>query len=480
MFRLQVLVPFLALSILLTKPLLAQEGAPSDQVLAGRLADIARQANLGERIGIQVQRVSSDQALFRQNELLQLNPASNMKLLTAATALFELGPNFRMRTAVYGHILDGRMANLVIRGQGDPTLRMSDLVALAEDLADRGVRAVDHVRVDGSYFDDQLLPPAFEQQPGEMASFRAAVAALAVDRASFVLRVLPGPTAGAPAQVRLAGAGYFDVRGGVTTTESGAPRVIASQAPTDDHRLALTLRGSVPLGILGVGYRRRVEEPLSHAGYAMAEALARTGIRGRRSVSLDGEVSGLPMLASHQSAPLARVLQQMGKYSDNFVAEMVLKVLGAEGVRRPGSSAAGVQMIKRMLTRVGAPEGAEIVNGSGLFDGNHISSAQIVSVLRAAYLDPAVRPEFVAHLSIAGVDGTLHRRLRDLPHPRIVRAKTGTLNDAIALSGFVLGPTPGETICFSFLANGVRGRHAVARQLADDLVRAIAASLYSR
>jgi len=465
------------LSLLLAWPLSAQRGAPSDAALAGRLADLVRTADLGDHVGVLVQRVESDQPLFSNHGDLALNPASNMKVLTAATALFELGPDFRMRTAVYGHIEDGRVANLVIRGQGDPTLRMSDLVDLAEDLADRGVHAVDHVVVDGSYFDDELLPPAFDQQPGEMASFRAAVGALAVDRASFVLRVLPGATVGAPAQVRLAGAGYFDVRGGVTTTESGAPRVIASQAPTNDHRLALTLSGSVPMGILGVGYRRRVEEPLAHAGYAMAEALARTGIRGRREVTLGGDVSGLPLLASHESGPLSEVLKQMGKHSDNFVAEMVLKVLGAEA-HQPGTSAAGVQVIQRLLTRIGAPPGAEIINGSGLFDGNHIAPAHLVAILRAAYLDPSVRPEFVSQLSIAGLDGTLHSRLRDLPRPRIVRAKTGTLDDAIALSGYVLGPTPSETVCFSFVANGVRGHHGAARQLADDIARAIAGNLY--
>ncbi|NOY91667.1 MAG: D-alanyl-D-alanine carboxypeptidase/D-alanyl-D-alanine-endopeptidase, partial [Deltaproteobacteria bacterium] len=205
------------LILLPSGPLAAQGGTATDEVLAGRLADIVRAAELGDRVGVRVQRVMSEQPLFNHRGELRLNPASNMKLLTAATALFELGPDFRMRTAVYGHIEDGRMANLVIRGQGDPTLRMSDLVDLAEDLADRGVRAVDHVRVDGSYFDDQLLPPAYDQQPGEMAAFRAAVGALAVDRASFVLRVLPGSAPGQPAQVRLAGAGYFDLRGGVTT-----------------------------------------------------------------------------------------------------------------------------------------------------------------------------------------------------------------------------------------------------------------------
>jgi len=480
MKRLRVPLASLAiLSLLLAWPSAAQRGAPEDALLSARLGDIVRAADLGEQIAVRVQRVSSEQPVFNHHGELALNPASNMKVLTAATALFELGPDFRMRTAVYGRIEDGRIGDLVIRGQGDPTLRISDMVDLAEDLADRGVRAVDRIHVDGSYFDDQLLPPAFDQQPGEMAAFRAAVGALAVDRASFVLRVVPGSAPGAAAQVRLAGAGYFDVRGGVTTSDSGPPRVIASQAPTDDHRLALTLRGSVPTGILGVGYRRRVEEPLAHAGHVMAEALARTGIRGRRTVSLDGDANGLPLLASHESAPLAEVLKQMGKYSDNFVAEMVLKVIGAERAGRPGTSAGGVQVIQRRLTQIGAPGGAVIVNGSGLFDGNHIAPAHLVAMLRAAYLDPAVRPEFVSHFSIGGVDGTLHRRLRDLPHPRIVRAKTGTLNDAIALSGYVLGPTPERTVCFSFLANGVRGHHGAARQLADDIVRAIAADLYA-
>lgn len=445
--------------------------------LGGRIADIVRDAGLGSDVGISVVETASGAEIYGQHADRPLNPASNMKVVTAAAALLELGPDFRMLTGLYGRVNAGSVDTLVLRGFGDPTLRQSDLVQLAEGLADRGVGAVGEVVVDGTYFDDQILPPAFEQQPGEMAAFRAAVGAVAVERASFVLRVLPGPL-GAEARVRLGAPGYFVVDNGITTTDGGAPNVIASQRPTDDDRLALTLRGSVPTGILGVGYRRRVDNPLAHAGHAMAEALQAVGIRGRRSVRVARGPRGLPLLTSRRSPPMSQVLYALGKRSDNFVAEMVLKVLGAEQ-SRPGTSARGAQVLQGVLERAGvAPGSAAIVNGSGLFDGNTIAAGHLTKLLRHVYNDPRVSSEFVAQLSVGGVDGTLHRRLRGLPRPGVVRAKTGTLNSVIALSGYVLGPTPERTIAFSVLANGVRGRQGAARQLADRIAQTIAEDLY--
>jgi serine-type D-Ala-D-Ala carboxypeptidase/endopeptidase (penicillin-binding protein 4) len=84
----------------------------------------------------------------------------------------------------------------------------------------------------------------------------------------------------------------------------------------------------------------------------------------------------------------------------------------------------------------------------------------------------------VGHLAIAGRDGTLATRLTDLKPPRVVRAKTGTLDDVVALSGYVLGPGAGPTLAFSFLLSGVSGKQRVARDLLDGMVRALVASLY--
>lgn len=449
-------------------------GAP----LSARLGEILTEASLGERVGVSVVDVSSGREIFGHHGDLALNPASNMKLVTAAGALLRLGPDFTMLTGLYGNVEDnGLVRELALRGFGDPSLRMSDLVELAEGLADRGVRRVQTVVVDGSYFDDRYLPPAFEQQPDEVASFRAPIAAVSVERGAYDLRVIPGGAAGAPATVRLAAEGYFDLENQITTSGSGAPNVIAIQGG-DGETMRLALRGTVPAGILGVTYRRRVERPLPYAGHAMVEALRRAGIAGAGRVRIGDTPEGAPLLVARRSAPVSDLIRTMGKDSDNFVAEMMLKVIGAER-SRPGTSEAGAAAMQEMLVEAGVPEGAAtIVNGSGLFEGNRIAASHLTALLRSVYNDPGVRPEYLAHLAVGGVDGTLHRRLRDLPRPRIVRAKTGTLNDVIALSGYVVGPEPDRVIAFSFLANGIRGRQGEARRAADDLVRAIAADLW--
>ena len=459
-----------ALLLVIAAPAAAQSAG-----LGARIGALVQEAGLGDELGILV--VEGDREIYALDADTPRNPASNMKIVTAAGALLRLGPDHQMMTGLYGRVQDGRVTDLVLRGYGDPSLRISDLVQLADALADRGVRAVDRVWVDGSYFDDEILPPAFDQQPGEMAAFRAAVGAVAVEQASFVLRVVPGRTMGADAVVRLAGPGYFEVDSSITTSDGGAPNVIASQRALDDGRLALTLRGSVPLGILGVGYRRRIEHPLVHAGHVMAEALERVGIRGRRQVRLGAGPSGQPLLTSRSSEPVSQLLHRVGKWSDNFYAEMLLKVIGAERAR-PGTSARGAEVLQQVLAEAGVEEGAaSIVNGSGLFEGNRIAPRHLVKVLGHVYANPAIRHEYLSHLAVGGVDGTLRRRLRDLPRPGIVRAKTGTLNDVISLSGYVLGPDD-RVVRFSFLANGIRGRQGRSRQLADDIVRAVADELY--
>jgi D-alanyl-D-alanine carboxypeptidase/D-alanyl-D-alanine-endopeptidase (penicillin-binding protein 4) len=126
-----------------------------------------------------------------------------------------------------------------------------------------------------------------------------------------------------------------------------------------------------------------------------------------------------------------------------------------------------------------SPAGIRILNGSGLFAPNRIATGQLTKLLVAMYNDPATRPEFVAQLAVAGVDGTLSRRLLQLPSPRIVRAKTGTLDDVVALSGYVLGRTPERVFAFSVLANGIKGKQQAARDLADSVALNVAQHLWT-
>jgi D-alanyl-D-alanine carboxypeptidase/D-alanyl-D-alanine-endopeptidase (penicillin-binding protein 4) len=117
--------------------------------------------------------------------------------------------------------------------------------------------------------------------------------------------------------------------------------------------------------------------------------------------------------------------------------------------------------------------GLVVKNGSGLFDANRTTAFSMAKLLRHAWQDPSIKNEFVAQLAIGGVDGTLHKRFRDTRAHRAVRAKTGTLEDAIALSGYVLGPRGKNTIAFAILFNKVAGHGASARAAADKLVELI-------
>lgn len=457
----------------------AQEAA-AQPTLVARLRELVQASGIAEQVGVAVVDTATGRAVFQFHAERPMNPASNQKLVTAFAALRTLGPDFRMRTAVYGRIEgDAVVGGLALRGFGDPMLTNGDLMVLARDVADQGVRRVDRVVVDATYFDDQILPPAFEQQPNEVAAFRAPISAVSVDRNAYVLRVLPGNEVGAPAGVRLAGAAYFELDNRITTADPGAPNVIADQRGAGE-RMTLRLRGTVPLNVRGVSYRRRIENPLPWVGHVFAEALRAQGIRVGDRVEIGPTPEGAALLASHESPQVATMLEALGKHSDNFVAEMIFKVLGAER-HRPGRAEDGVAAVRAALEGAGL-SGArmDIVNGSGLFEGNRVAPQQLADLLGTAYRDPSIRSEYVAHLAVGGVDGTLAQRLRDLPAPRVVRAKTGTLNGVIALSGYVLGPRPERAYAFSFLANDVQGRHGPARGLADGIARALAEDLHPR
>jgi D-alanyl-D-alanine carboxypeptidase/D-alanyl-D-alanine-endopeptidase (penicillin-binding protein 4) len=213
----------------------------------------------------------------------------------------------------------------------------------------------------------------------------------------------------------------------------------------------------------------------------MAEALRSTRIRVPRRTRLAATPKGTPLLVSKRSIALAEILRRLGKYSDNFVAEMIIKVIGAERRGLPGRSSEGAQVVMEVLKRLRIPsDQITVVNGSGLFTGNRVAASHFAKLLVAVHNDTAIRADFLAHLAIGGVDGTLSDRFRSMPAERIVRAKTGTLKDVVALSGYVLGPMPERVFAFSFLANEIAGKQHKARALADDIVRAIASFLWRR
>ncbi len=236
--------------------------------------------------------------------------------------------------------------------------------------------------------------------------------------------------------------------------------------------MAAKLSGVVAADSRIVRYTRRAEDPRLLAGYALKALLERAEIKVSGDVKL-GTARGRT-LARHQSEPLSTLLYALGKQSDNFYAEMIFKTLGGEVKGRPAKSADAAQVVTEWLGQIGALDAGVIIkNGSGLFDANRVTAWSTVELLRWAWRDPMVQPEYVAQLSVGGVDGTLRKRFRGEKTKRRVRAKTGTLDDAIALSGYSLRDDGKSPLAFSVLFNHVAGKQDVARRAADRLVEAL-------
>ena len=405
------------------------------------------------------------------------NPASNQKLVTAGAALHYLGAQFRYRTGLYGKLEGARVPRLVLRGEGDPSLSSKDLEGMVKALSARGVREVGDILVDQSAFDDSFVPPAFEQQPSEWAAFRAPISAVAIDgnATTFCVRATK---AGEPAKVWFEPAGFVEIEGDIATAAADKKTVPHVTLRGSGRKLAAKVSGAVPEGSGSVRWRQRVEDPRWYAGYVLKKLCEARGISVKGGVDLGGE-GELNELASYDSKPLAELLQQLGKKSDNFYSEMLLKTVGYKLKGKPGKSAGGAEAAVAWLKQIGAWEpGTKISNGSGLYDANRLSPRTLTRLLNYTLNDSRLSPDFLAQLAVGGIDGTLAARFYTLKAQRSVLAKTGTLRRIVSLGGYVFGPERSTAVSFSFIVSDVIGRQGEARQKIDKVVEAMAQSLW--
>jgi len=404
------------------------------------------------------------------------NPASNQKILTTAAVLRNFGADYRFRTSLCGTRNGTSIPRLVLRGTGDPSLSSSDLQAMARSLAKAGVHQVADVLVDQSFFDAAFVPPAFEQQPDEWAAFRAPVSAVSLNRNVTTLNVKPGE-AGGPANVWFDPPGLVDVTGSVRTDAKERTQNVKLTLKEAGARLNALVAGAIAPSSPAFHWSRRVEDPRLLAGYGLQAALVAEGVQVTGKLSNGGE-DERNELVIHDSKPLAELLPELGKDSDNFYAETLLKDLGAKIKGTPATSENGAAAVLDYLREIDALEpGTRILNGSGLFDANRISARTLVNTLRSAYRDPKMSRVFVDQLAIGGVDGTLKHRFVAFKKTRAIRAKTGTLDQVIALSGYVFRPDGSSPVAFAMIVSGIAGKHAEVRKRVDEVVTNVAREL---
>ena len=232
---------------------------------------------------------------------------------------------------------------------------------------------------------------------------------------------------------------------------------------------------SPPLSALVVDrgrFRGRTSaKPALAAASLFRRSLQSKGIAVRRTARTGTlTTAGFP-LAQDLSRPLAAIVRFMGRESDNYTAEVLLKQLGAL-YADDGSTAAGARVVRTALAAAAIPlGGVRIADGSGLSRLDRLTAAALVALLVAGIADLEIRDAFLGSLAVAGVDGTLRNRLESKPARGRVLAKTGTTNAASALSGFVR-----DRYVFAILQNGRPVSSYWARRAQDRFVIALAAS----
>jgi D-alanyl-D-alanine carboxypeptidase/D-alanyl-D-alanine-endopeptidase (penicillin-binding protein 4) len=438
---------------------LARSAAAEEATLSQTLDEFLRAPALrGARVGVVVEDLATGQRLAEHLADVDLVPASNQKLLISAASLEHWGPAHRFETPILaeGTVNDGVLdGTLWIVGQGDPSFVSETLWKLAEEIRLQGIREIKGgIGVDASRFDALRFHPDWE--PVSSRAYYAPVSALSANYSSFRVDVVPGEHVGAPVGLRLAPSlPYFKSAADAVTLRGGGQLVLDIDVLPDGTGESVRVSGAVSADRPTSTYWRAVALPERYAAALLRAQLEAQGVRVAPRVRIGPAPADARELLRFSGEPLALQVRLLEKFSNNFVAEQLTKMLGAELYGPPGTWEKGTRALGAYLEGAGIADPANaIADGSGLSPRNRIAPATLVAVLRRGAQRFDSGPEFLSALPIGGREGTLEDRMQNGSVQ--IRAKTGHLRRVAALSGIVPGPN-GSTRAFSILVNGSRG-----------------------
>lgn len=462
----------------------------------------------------------SGKKIYSYDDTRLFNPASNAKLFTTAAA-FALLPGtltFTTRVVTPAAISPAGevRGDLVILGAGDANIsgrtlpyngkteRPNPPLAALEDMADQIVRHGVHT-IDGNIVGDDTWFP-YERYPegwdwGDLQwEYGAPISALTVNDNTVYLNIMPAAAAGAPAIASwLPATSYYTLENAVTTVPAGTQEAGIEREPGS---LAVRVYGQTPLGGDGIHAALAIEDPADYAARSLKEMLLARGVRvegqataRHRYLSATGALAeeqqqalelqpvllstvAAPygndtVLAAHVSPPLSEDLVVTNKVSQNLHAEIILRTLG-KLLGSDGSLGEGTRVVRQFLLQAGvAPDDFILFDGSGLSSMDLVTPRAFTALMVYAAAQ-SWGQDFRNSLPVGGVDGTLANRFREAPLEGKVFAKSGTLSEATALSGYVLAAS-GDTVAFSILCSDHPPGSEAVRQTMDKIVAAIAA-----
>jgi D-alanyl-D-alanine carboxypeptidase/D-alanyl-D-alanine-endopeptidase (penicillin-binding protein 4) len=420
----------------------------------------------------------SDKVVYERNPQTSLLPASVMKVVTTAAALHYLDPEFRFTTDVLysgERVGDTIRGDLIIRGGGDPKLSPAHLWHIAMILKQRGINTINgRLVADVHFFDSLDRAPSWEPDEGVQRAYNAKLGALSVNYNVVSIHVGPGSHVGAPLSVWLEpNPMYLSVRNSGRTVNHGRSSYSTTQHAEGDNQVLIQVNGTFPIDAAERIVYRSIDNPTRYATETFRAYLQQVGIQitGESTVGLTP--LNATLLYTHESSPLSLILKELNTYSNNFIAEQLVKTIAAKRGGMHGSHAEGLKLIKNFLRSSGVDmQGVNLVDGSGLSRQNQLTTRAMTDLLTKMYHRFDIGPDFMSVLRVMGAEGAPSSRFKNSPAGGHIRAKTGTLAGVSTLVGYVATPD-NQVFAYALFLNRNRCGHSGADAVENSIVNAI-------
>ncbi len=445
-------------------------------------ASLAQARAVSRELSVHVVSLPDGEAVFGHAAEEPRIVASNAKLVTTAAALDRLGPGYFFETGLFleGEIVGRRLVgNLAVQGGGDPNISgrffegdpLAVLRKWAKRLRSYGIEEITgDLHLVYGLFDDAHLHPDWPRD--QLAKwYEAPISALSYSDNCVLIRVFPGAAVGSPAHVEVvAGPEIFELQNRARTVRSSRHHWLAVDRRPGTN--VIVVNGMILKGIQPIDVWVTVDDPVEYFGAAFKLALEREGIRllGESKAAETLPEGGWWRVARHRS-DLLTTLEVINRRSQNFYAESLLKLLGAE-LCHQGTWEGGLDVLEEFLLEAGVSKGFELADGSGMSRGNRLSARQLTELLTYMFEHRYAR-EYALTLPYGGLEDhdRWRTRLAEEPYRERVFAKTGSLHGVSTLSGYVKAKS-GKVYAFSVLCNKVRSVWR-ARRAQDAIVRTL-------
>jgi len=481
------------LTILLAAALASVSAPPPSAAEIAALAHLVRTINneypmRTATVGISIVDAASGKTLFAHDADKEIAPASNFKLVDAASALAYIGPDYRYRTELLerGTVANGvLMGDLILRGGGDPVLMRADLGQAAKGVAAAGItRITGTVLADDRVFDRQRYGSDWAWDDMQYY-YQPPIQALAVDEGLAYVTVTPGAAAGDPvgATIEPNGGAMTVMSAARTTPKGGTNDVDCFRSPGQTQ---IEIVGHFPLGSAPLRFGCAVEDSSIYATDTLAQLLTDAGVVvGSAPAGPPVEVGlldiedaafvaplDLPVLWSHDSAPLRDIVAKMMPPSDNFIAEHLFKMLPVATFHQRGTFDGGAAVERKFIGSLGLdPRTLDNGDGSGLSQGDRVTPHDLTTILDWETRS-STGHDFIDALALAGVNGTVRHHLLGSDAVGRVRAKDGYIWHVSTFTGYAQTKNHG-LIIFSIMVNDADGLLKPYQHAQDRIVEAI-------